>query len=182
MLNHTICDVCHFSKQHKLPFSQSISYSTNCFDLIHCDILGPMPTHYVHGHMYFLTIVDDYSKHTWIFLMNAKSQTRELLQNFIMKIKTQFNKTIKTVRSDNCPKFNFNALYNDHGIEHQKSYVETRQQNSVVERKHQDTLNKTRSLIFQSNIPKAYWNYASSHVVCLINRLPSVILKGKNPL
>jgi len=50
-----------------------------------------------------------------------------------------------------------------------------------VERKHQDILNKNRSLIFQSNIPKAYWNYAASHGVYLINRLPSIILKGKTP-
>jgi len=77
-----------------------------------------MSIHFVHGQRYFFTIMDDYSKDTWIFLMNAKSQTRELLQNFIVKIKTQFNKTIKTVRYDNGPKFNFNALYNDHGIEH----------------------------------------------------------------
>jgi len=62
-----------------------------------------MSTHYVHGHRYFLTIVDDYSKDTWIFLMNAKIQTRELLQNFIVKIITQFNKTIKIVKYDNGP-------------------------------------------------------------------------------
>jgi len=50
-----------------------------------------------------------------------------------------------------------------------------------VERKHQDISKKTCSLIFQSNIPKAYWNYVASHAVYLINRLLSVILKGKTP-
>jgi len=48
-----------------------------------------------------------------------------------------------------------------------------------VERKHHHILNKTHSLLFQSNIPKAYWSYAVSQVVYLINRLLSTVLKGK---
>jgi len=83
----TVCDICHYAKQHKLSYNHSASHSDNCFDLIHCDIWGPVSIPSVHGHKYFLTIVDDHSRHTWAFLMNAKSQTRELLQNFVVKIK-----------------------------------------------------------------------------------------------
>ncbi|WVZ15611.1 hypothetical protein V8G54_013177 [Vigna mungo] len=175
------CDICHYAKQHKLSFPKSNTLSANCFDLIHCDIWGPIYTSFVHGHRYFLTIVDDHSRHTWAFLMNNKGQTIDLLQAFIMKIKTQFNKTIKIIRTDNGPEFNCRATYNSNGIEHQRSCVETPQQNSVVERKHQHILNVTRSLIFQSNIPHTYWSYALSHVVFLINRLPSPVINDKTP-
>ncbi|XP_022642892.1 uncharacterized protein LOC111242680 [Vigna radiata var. radiata] len=73
------------------------------------------------------------------------------------------------------------GLYDSHGINHQTSCVETPEQNSVVERKHQHILYVTRSLMFQSNLPNAYWSYALSHAVYLINRLPTPILKNKTP-
>jgi len=80
--------------------------------------------------------VDDYNKHTWTSVMHAKSQTWELLYNFVTKVTTQFGKTIKTIRSDSGPEFDYTILYNTHGINHQRSCVETPQQNSIVERKH----------------------------------------------
>ena len=39
-------------------------------------------------------------------------------------------------------------FYDDIGIVHQCSYVETPQQNEIVEIKHEHTLNVTRSLLF----------------------------------
>jgi len=60
------------------------------------------------------------------------------------------------------------------------SCVETPQQNGVVERKRQHILNITRALIFQSNLPILFWNFATSHVF-LLNRLPSKVLHNKSP-
>lgn len=58
------CAICHLSKQKKLPFLNSISHSPVLFHLIHCDIWGPFPIHSHYGFLYFLTIVDDYSRCT----------------------------------------------------------------------------------------------------------------------
>jgi len=61
------------------------------------------------------------------------------------------------------------------------SCVETPQKNGVVVRKHQHILNIIRTLIFQSNLPKLFWNFAASHAVFLLNRLPSKVLHNKIP-
>lgn len=71
-------------------------------------------------------------------------------------VKTQFNKNIKTIRSDNGPKYKLSSFYANKGILHQTSCVETPQQNGIVERKHQHILNVVRCFKNQSNYLKAF--------------------------
>ena len=96
-------------------------------------------------------------------------------------IKTQFDCQIKTVRSDNGQEFNMPEFFSSKGITHQHSCVETPQQNSVVERKHQHILNVARSLCFQSNLPIQFWGNCVQTIVYLINRLSCPILSNKSP-
>lgn len=53
----------------------------------------------------FLTVINDYSRYCWIFHMKAKSETSILIKSFVKLIQTQFNSTIKIIRSDNGPEF-----------------------------------------------------------------------------
>ena len=100
------------------------------------DVWGPYFVCTHDGFKFFLTIVDDATRSTWVYLMKAKSDVKHLLISFYNMILTQFNIGIKAIRSDNAPKFSLLDFYGDHGIIHQKSYAYTPQQNSVVERKH----------------------------------------------
>ena len=90
----------------------------------------------VEGYKFFLTLVDDCTRTTWLYLMKFKSEARSLLESFITMIKTQFDCQTKTIRSDNGLKFNMLEFFSSRGITHQHSCVETPQQNSAVERKH----------------------------------------------
>jgi len=88
--------------------------------------------------------------------MNTKSETRDALSRFITLTNNQFNTTMKVIHYDNENEFVCATLYDGLGIVHQTSYVETPQQNSIVERKHHHILNVTRSLLFQSNLPVVF--------------------------
>jgi transposase InsO family protein len=96
-------------------------------------------------------------------------------------VQTQFNITIKCIRSDNGNEFILRDFYNETGILHQTSCVGTPQQNGIVERKHQHILAVTRALLFQSNLPKSFWSHAVSHAIHIINRLPTPFLQNKSP-
>jgi len=175
------CDVCHFAKHKKLPFPDSCNKASKPFDLIHFDIWGPISVPSVHKHVYFLTVVDDYSRYTWLTLMKTKSETRQHVIDFITLIENHFNYNVKTVKSDNGPEFNIPQFYASKGILHQTSCVETPQQNARVERKHQHILNITRALLFQSHLPKSFWSYVAVHAVFIMNRVPSPLLQNQSP-
>lgn len=178
---HVPCSICHLSKQKRLPF---ISHNNVCdasFQLLHLDVWGPFTPVSVEGHKYFLTIVDDHSRFTWVYMLKNKSDVQHIFSFFYQMITTQFGVKIKGVRSDNAPELNFTTFFNQNGIIHYRSCVEKPQQNSVVERKHQHILNVARALLFQSNMPLVYWTYCVSTAVYLINRIPSTFLKNKTP-
>ena len=63
------CDICHFAKQKKLTFPVSEHVSVSPFELVHCDLWGSFFTATNEGYRYFLTIVDDFSRCAWVFLL-----------------------------------------------------------------------------------------------------------------
>lgn len=121
-----VSDICHKSKQQKLSFPVSVSSSIDLFDLVHIDIWGPTVTA-MNGSKYFLTIVDDYTRFTLAITMKSKAEVAGIVENFYQMVKNLFGKSIKVIRSDNGPEFNFFSLYAKYGILHQKSCVETPQ-------------------------------------------------------
>ena len=123
---------------------------------MHVDIRGPysIPTH--EGFRYFLSIVDDATRSTWVYLLKSKSDVRGLLISFYKMVQTQFKTNIKSIRSYSGQEFAMVDFYFAHGIIHQKRCVYTPQQNSVVERKHHHRFSVARALRLQSNIPLCY--------------------------
>lgn len=176
------CNVFPMAKQTRLPFPLS-SISTHApFELLHCDIWGPhkVPTH--SGARFFLTIVDDFTRCSWLFLMQYKSDSQNILKSFVNFAYTQFQATVKAIRVDNGSEFmSMREFFQSRGIEHQRTCVYTPQQNGVVERKHRHILVVARALLFQSHLPLEFWGECVLTAVYLINRLPSPLLSNKSP-
>ena len=76
------------------------------------------------------------------------------MENFVTFVQTQFEISIKIIRSDNETKFFITNFFANKGIVHQTSGVNNLQQSSTVERKHGHILNVARSLMMQSHLPK----------------------------
>jgi IS30 family transposase len=91
-------------------------------ELIRMEIWGPYSSATVHGHKYFLTIVDDRSRITWVILLKGKYEVTSQVQNFITLVETQFDSKVKILRSDNGPEFSLASIYASKGIIHQTSH------------------------------------------------------------
>lgn len=109
-----ICITCPMAKFSNLPFYLSESQASEKFELIHVDTWGPYKVSTQGNHKFFLTIVDDHTRHTWISLLVHKSEAFSVIQAFHQYAKNQFNKSIKILRSDNALEFsdhNFNNFF-----------------------------------------------------------------------
>ncbi|GJR31062.1 ribonuclease H-like domain-containing protein [Tanacetum coccineum] len=73
------CDVCHQAKQVREPFSLSEHKSDSLGDLIHLDLWGPYKVTTKDGFRYFLTVVDDYSRAVWVYLLKTKDEVYDHL-------------------------------------------------------------------------------------------------------
>ena len=96
------CYVCPIAKFRRFSLPSVNHVSAQPFDLIHCDIWGPYKHSTYANYRYFLTIVDDCSRFTWIFLLKHKSEALTVIMNFFAMVKTQFVASIKCLRSDNA--------------------------------------------------------------------------------
>jgi len=176
--------VCRKAKQHREPFPLSDHKTSSLGELIHLDVWGPYKVQSREGFRFFLTIVDDYSRVVWVCMLKSKSEVFDNIQEFVVLIKNQFGKGVKSFRSDNRTEFVNNQMgmfCKTNGIVHQTTCTYTPQQNGIVERKHRHLLNVARALLFQSNVPARFWSDCVLTAVYLINRTPSLVLNGRTP-
>ena len=149
--------------------------------MIHIDVWGPFQTPTHDGYKYFFTLVDDCTRVTWLYLLKDKGFVAIVFHEFLQFVKTQYNCNVKAIRSDNASELAFTSILKTHRIIHFISCLYTPQQNSVVERKHQNILNVARALLFQSHVPLQYWGECVQTAVYLINRTPSPLFQNRSP-
>lgn len=71
------------------------------FPVIHSDIWGSSHVSFM-DYRYFVTIIDEFSRCTWVFLMKEGSEIWSIFTSFVNEIKTQFGKTIPIFISDDA--------------------------------------------------------------------------------
>lgn len=176
------CDVCLRAKQTRDWFPLSMNKTSRVFELIHTNLWGPYRTPSFSGARYFLTIVDDYSRGVWLYLLNDKTEAPIHLRNFVAMAERQFEVQVKAMRSDNGSEFVcLTEFFQQKGIIHETSCVGTAQQNGRVERKHRHILNGVRALKFQVGLPIEFWGECVLTAGYLINRTPSSVLDSDTP-
>ena len=178
------CVVCPLAKITKIPFPLSTSRAKEAFELIHIDTWGPYRVRSKANERYFLTIVDDHTRMTWIHLMKQKSDAFAALTTFVHMVQNQFNKKVKIIRSDNAPELDdkfSRPLFDTLGILHQTSCVDTPEQNGRVERRHRNILEMARSLKLQAGLPSKFWGDCVLAATHITNRLPTQTLHNKSP-
>lgn len=68
-------------------FPVSSSSTSSCFNLLHVNVWGPFRVPTYDKKSYFVTLVDDYSRYTWVCLIQSKCEVVVVLKDFLYKMK-----------------------------------------------------------------------------------------------
>jgi transposase InsO family protein len=171
----SICSTCQAGKQVGVHHPHNNIMTTDRpLELLHMDLFGPISYISIGGSKYCLVIVDDYSRFTWVFFLQEKSQTQETLKRFLRRAQNVFGLRIKKIRSDNGTKFKnsqIEGFLEEEGIKHEFSSPYTPQQNGVVERKNRTLLDMVRTMLDEYKTPDWFWAEAINTAYYSINQL-----------
>lgn len=125
------CKIYSKSKLRNKTYKNAENKSKTPFELVHMDLVGPI-TESLYGNKYILTILDDFTRYNWVYLLKNKSDTFSCFVNWYNLIKN-----IKNIRTDNGKEFISNRFKNfcdEKGIIHQTTVPYNPQQNGRAER------------------------------------------------
>ena len=111
-----------YQKHTRISFPRNLDpRAKSRFELVHTDVWGPSTSASILGFRYFVTFIDDYSRCTWLFLMKTRAKLFSIFKKFHVEICTQFNTSIRILRSDNVKEYfsmSFSSFMSSHGILH----------------------------------------------------------------
>jgi hypothetical protein len=85
--------------------AKNIMTTTRPLKMLHMDLFGPVAYISTGGNKYGLVIVDDYSRFTWVFFLQDKNETQEVLKKFLRRALNEFDAKVKKIRSENGTEF-----------------------------------------------------------------------------
>jgi hypothetical protein len=73
-----VCASCVLDKHHRDSFEKRSSrHASGPLQLVQIDLCGPLSSPSFSGCKYFLTFIDDFSRHTWVYFLKIKSEVFE---------------------------------------------------------------------------------------------------------
>jgi transposase InsO family protein len=185
------CDICDRSKQTRQHFPRSSRKVSKVLQLIHSDVLGPMPCEGVQGEKYVLTVLDDYSRFSEVVCLRNKRDVAASLIDVIARWQRQTGVLVKALRTDRGTEFmgQLRTYIQAKGIVHELSVAYVPEQNGRAERLNRTLLERTRALLLEHKLPKVVWSEAIKaasylrNVVCSAKQVqtPYELFHGAKP-
>lgn len=154
-------------------------------DKVVTDICGPIKPISFDKKKYIITFLDKGTKSLKIYSIRNKSEALDKFKEYKAEVENnKDNITIKEVFSDNAKEYRHNlaSFCKKKGIIYNFSPPYTKEPNGAAERINRTILNKIRTIIFTSNIPRFLWPEAANAIEYIYNRTPHSSIGFKCPL
>jgi transposase InsO family protein len=100
---------------------KNIITTTRPLEMLHMDLFDTIAYISIGDNKYGLVIIDDYSRFIWVFYLQDKSETQDVLKKFLKRAQNEFDVKVKKIRSDNDTEFKNTQIedyLDEEGIKH----------------------------------------------------------------
>ncbi|MBY3556030.1 DDE-type integrase/transposase/recombinase, partial [Modestobacter lapidis] len=175
------CEHCLYGKQNRVKFKGEGDRATAILDLVHSDVCES-PEESLGGSRYFVSFIDDYSRHAWIYFLKRKSEVINKFREFKALVENQFDRRIKVLRTDNGKEYEpVDKFCAEVGIARQNTIRYTPQQNGVAERLNRTLMDKARCMLSWAGLKSEFWAEAVATACYLKNRTPTSAVVDQTP-
>ncbi|CAI7889886.1 unnamed protein product, partial [Closterium sp. NIES-54] len=154
------CPTCMQAKFTRYPFSSSEATAKAPLDEVVMDVVGPLKLGAA-GAKYFLTIVDVYTRMTWVYVLSKKSDVAETVKtDWLPMVERQQDRLVKAIRTDRRGEFlsqEFSLWLKKNGIRHSLTMPYSPAMNGIAERANRTITETARGLLIEAGLPEYFW-------------------------
>ncbi|CAI7766230.1 unnamed protein product [Closterium sp. NIES-54] len=154
------CPTCMQVKFTHYPFSGSEATAKAPLDEVLMDVVGPLKLGAA-GAEYFLTIVDVYTRMTWVYVLSKKSDVAETVKtDWLPMVERQQDRLVKAIRTDRGGEFlskEFSLWLKKNGIRHSLTMLYSPAMNGIAERANRTITETARGLLIEAGLPDYFW-------------------------
>ena len=104
-LDFYFCECFVYGKQNRVSFPSGAKRENKILDLVHSVVFGPVSVPSLGKSVYYVSLIDDFSRNTWIYFLRKKSEVFDKFKEFKALVENQTEKKIKALRTDNGGEF-----------------------------------------------------------------------------
>ncbi|CAI7856241.1 unnamed protein product [Closterium sp. NIES-53] len=154
------CPTCMQAKFTRYPFSSSEATAKAPLDEVVMDVVGPLKLGAA-GAEYFLTIVDVYTRMTWVYVLSKKRDVAETVKtDWLPMVERQQDRLVKAIRTDRGGEFlskEFSLWLKKNGIRHSLTMPYSPAMNGIAERENRTITETARGLLIEAGLPDYFW-------------------------
>ena len=165
------CEVCSMTKLTNRRNHTCSERKKEILEDISIDICGELPRSRL-GYRYFIEIVDNHSRRSWILFLRKRSDAQAALEQWRLKVEFKAQVKVRAVRSDNAPELKeiLDQWASSIGITPEYTVPYNSYQNGIAERGIRTHENQIRAMLKDAGLPIEFWPEAGKADSYIRNR------------
>ncbi|XP_074363067.1 uncharacterized protein LOC141703433 [Apium graveolens] len=154
------CEPWFLGKKKCVTFTKSgRTLKTKKLELVHTYVYGPTTVALLDKSLYYVTIINDFTKKIWVYFLKNKSDVFSTFKKWKTEVENLTGLKVKSLMSDNGGEYSSNEYKSyciEFGIRMIKNILETPQQNGVTECMNRTLNERANSMRLHAGLPKMF--------------------------
>lgn len=164
-----VCTECESHKAKRAAISRTVGTRADApLDVVHMDVLGPLPVESEDGYRYAIGFIDSHSRYCVVYTIPTKDKVFEKVQQFVADVGKP-----RILASDCAKEFLSTAMATfcrEQGIRFETSAPYTPEDNGKIERVWGTVMGMARCMMARARCPPGLWSFALRAAFHLKNR------------